>query len=83
MDVIVFLGGGAGALVAIGALLRGVWALNRRLVAIVDAVHDLVPDGGEALPEAVARIEVKLDEVSRRVKRLERKLDEHLLAARF
>lgn len=53
MDLIVYLGGGAGALLAIGAVLRWLWRANRRIVVIVDAVQELSPNHGHSIKDQV------------------------------
>lgn len=83
MDVIVYLGGGAAALLALGALLRGIWALNRRLVVILDAVGELAPDGGESVRDVVTRTEAKVDQAAAQLKELECRFERHLSATTF
>jgi hypothetical protein len=41
MDLLIYLGGGAGALLALGTLIRGAWRINRRIVGIAAAVVEL------------------------------------------
>lgn len=83
MNVLVYLGGGAAALLAIGALLRGIWALNRRLVSILDAVEELVPEQGESVLDVVTRTERKVNEAAAQLKELECRFERHLSTARF
>lgn len=85
MNLITWLGGGAAALLAIGALARGLWRINRRIVVIVDAVKELVPNGGRSIKDTVTRTERKVDDTAAKVDEntqklceLERRLDEHL-----
>lgn len=83
MSVLVYLGGGAAALLAIGALLRAIWAWNRRLVVIVDAVAELAPNGGASMKDVVTRTEAKVDETARRLGALERRFEKHVSVSRL
>lgn len=78
MDLLILVGGGAAALLAIGALARGVWRINRRIVTIVDAVQELSPNGGRSIKDTVTRTERKVDATTAEVSELKRRLDEHL-----
>lgn len=85
MDLLILVGGGAAALLAIGALARGVWRVNRRIVVIVDAVKELTPNGGRSIKDTVTRTEHKVDETAAKVEdtarelcELKRQFDEHL-----
>lgn len=78
MDVIMYAGGGAAALVAIGTLLRGAWNLNRRIVVIAGAVRELAPNGGKSIKDVVTRTEEKVDAHSAELSELRRRFDEHL-----
>lgn len=78
MDLIIYLGGGAAALLAIAAVIRGGWRVNRRLVLILDAVKELTPNGGRSIKDTVTRTERKVDENTVKLCELERRLDEHL-----
>lgn len=78
MELIIYLGGGAAALLAIGTLSRGLWRFNRRTVIIVDAVKELVPNGGRSIKDTVTRTERKVDENTQKLCELERRLNEHL-----
>lgn len=85
MDLLIWLGGGAAALLALGALARSVWRINRRIVTIVDAVKELTPNGGRSIKDTVTRTERKVDETAARVDdtarelcELKRQFDEHL-----
>jgi hypothetical protein len=78
VDLIVYLGGGAAALLAIGALVRSMWRINRRIVTIVDAVRELAPNGGGSIKDTVTRTERKLDETTQEVCELRDRLDRHL-----
>lgn len=81
MHLLIYLGGGAAALLALGTLARGIWRLNRRIVTIVDAVKELSPNGGRSIKDTVTRTEQKLDETAAEVCELKRRLDEHLGSA--
>ena len=78
MDLLIWLGGGAAALLALGALARAVWRINRRIVVIVDAVKELTPNGGRSIKDTVTRTERKVDENTQELCELKRRLDEHL-----
>lgn len=78
MDLIIYLGGGAAALLAISALARTLWRVNRRIVTIVDAVRELAPNGGRSIKDTVTRTERKLDETTQEVSELKDRLDRHL-----
>lgn len=85
MDLLIYFGGGAAALLAIGALARGVWRINRRIVTIVDAVRELTPNGGRSIKDTVTRTEQKVDDTAAKVEdtarelcELKRQFDEHL-----
>jgi hypothetical protein len=79
MDVILYAGGGAAALVAVGTLLRGVWNLNRRIVLIAGAVKELAPNGGRSIKDVVTRTETKVDEHTTQLCELKKKFEAHLL----
>lgn len=85
MDLLIWLGGGAAALLALGALARSAWRINRRIVVIVDAVKELTPNGGRSIKDTVTRTERKVDETAAKVDdtardlcELKRQFDEHL-----
>lgn len=92
MDLLILVGGGAAALLAIGALARGVWRINRRIVTIVEAVQELAPNGGKSIKDTVTRTErkvddaaskvdaaaAKVDDTARELLELKRRFDEHL-----
>lgn len=78
MDVIMYAGGGAAALVAIGTLLRGAWNLNRRIVVIAGAVRELAPNGGKSIKDVVTRTEEKVDAHASELAELRRRFDDHL-----
>lgn len=92
MDLLIYLGAGAAALIAIGALARGIWRINRRIVVIVNAVQELSPNGGRSIKDTVTRTEekvddtaskvdataVKVDETARELCELKERFDEHL-----
>lgn len=92
MDLLIWLGGGAAALLALGALARSVWRINRRIMVIVDAVKELTPNGGRSIKDTVTRTEQKVDETAAKVDdtaakvedtarelcELKRQFDEHL-----
>jgi hypothetical protein len=80
MDLLIYLGAGAAALIAIGALARGVWRINRRIVTIVTAVQELSPNGGHSIKDTVTRTERKMDETSRELCELKQRFEEHLSA---
>lgn len=85
MDLIIYLGGGSAALLAIGALARSVWRINRRIVTIVDAVKELAPNGGHSIKDTVTRTERKVDDAAQKVddtaqelSELRQRFEEHL-----
>lgn len=85
MNLLTYLGAGAAALLALGALARGLWRVNRRLVVIVDAVKELAPNGGRSIKDTVTRTERKVDEVVEKadataedLRRLRERFDAHL-----
>ena len=78
MDLLIYLGGSAAALLALGALARGLWRINRRIMTIVDAVKELSPNGGRSIKDTVTRTEEKLDETSRELCELKERFEEHL-----
>lgn len=78
MDLIIYFGGGSAALLAIGALARSVWRINRRIVTIVDAVKELSPNGGRSIKDTVTRTERKVDDTARELGELKQRFDEHL-----
>lgn len=85
MDLLIWFGGGAAALLAIGALIRAVWRISRRTVFIVDAVKELAPNGGRSIKDTVTRTERKVDETAQKVDEtarelceLKRRFDDHL-----
>lgn len=78
MDLLIWFGGGAAALLAIGALARAAWRINRRIVVIVDAVRELTPNGGRSIKDTVTRTEQKVDETTRELCELKQRFDEHL-----
>ncbi len=82
MDLLIWLGGGAAALLALGALARSVWRINRRIVVIVDAVKELTPNGGRSIKDTVTRTERKVDETAQEVCELKRRFEEHLDSGR-
>jgi hypothetical protein len=78
MDLLEWLGIGAGSLLALGALARVLWRFNRRIVKIVDAVQELVPNGGHSIKDTVTRTEEKVDETARELCELKQQFDDHL-----
>lgn len=92
MNLLIWLGGGAAALLTLGALARGLWRINRRVVIIVDAVQELAPNGGRSIKDVVTRTERKVDdtaskvdetaskvaETTRELCELKRRFDEHI-----
>lgn len=85
MDLLIYLGGSAAALLAIGAAARGAWRINRRIVVIVDAVKELAPNGGRSIKDTVTRTERKVDETAGKVdataeglRQLREQFDAHL-----
>lgn len=78
MDLLIWLGGGAAALLALGALARSMWRINRRIMVIVNAVQELTPNGGRSMKDTVTRTEAKVDENTEKLCELERRFDEHL-----
>lgn len=78
MNLLIWLGSSAAALLALGALARGLWRVNRRIVVIVDAVRELTPNGGHSIKDTVTRTERKVDETAQELCELKRQFDEHL-----
>ena len=78
MDLLIYLGGGAAAALAVGALIRAVWRINRRIVVIVDAVQELTPNGGRSIKDTVTRTERKVDGTVQELGELKRRFEEHL-----
>jgi hypothetical protein len=76
MELLIYLGGGAAALLAIGALARSMWRLNRRIVIIVDAVQELSPNGGRSIKDTVTRTEQKVDDAASKVDATAAKVDD-------
>ncbi|WP_128381281.1 hypothetical protein [Streptomyces cavernae] len=81
MNLLIYLGGGAGAMLALGALARGAWRFNRLIVQIAAAVVELVPNGGGSIKDTVHRTEQKVDDTTQKVEDNARELRE--LAERF
>jgi hypothetical protein len=85
MNLLIYLGAGSAALLAIGALARGIWHISRRTVIIVDAVKELAPNGGRSIKDTVTRTERKVDETAGKVdetadglRQLRERFDAHL-----
>ncbi|MFI0406570.1 hypothetical protein [Actinomadura sp. 3N508] len=66
-EVVIWVGGVAAAVAAIGFLLRGAWRTNRRFVRIADAVTELSPNSGHSIKDTVDRIETKVDGLDERL----------------
>ncbi|WP_151484860.1 hypothetical protein [Streptomyces albicerus] len=66
MHLLLYLGGGAGALLAIGACLRAAWRVNRRIVRIADLVTELSPNEGHSIKDAVDRMDGNLLDLTTR-----------------
>lgn len=77
-DLLIALGAGSAALLAIGALARGIWRISRRTVFIVDAVKELAPNGGQSIKDTVTRTEEKVDATAEDLRRLRERFDAHL-----
>lgn len=78
MNWLLAVGGGAGALAAIGVVLRGAWRINRHVVQLATVVTELSPNGGRSVKDTVdctketaARTEAKVDQLAAR-------FDQHL-----
>ncbi|MFF4292071.1 hypothetical protein ACFY0N_00270 [Streptomyces vinaceus] len=82
MDLLLYLGGGAGALLALGALARAVWAINRKIVEIVDLVQELSPDHGRSIKDQVTGTAADVAEIKTTLTDLSERLDEHLAEQR-
>jgi methyl-accepting chemotaxis protein len=76
MELLIYLGGGAAALLAIGAFVRSVWRINRRIVVIVNAVQELSPNGGRSIKDTVTRTEQKVDDAASKVDATAAKVDD-------
>lgn len=64
---LVELGQYAAAVTAIVGVILGAWWLTRRVVYIVDAVNQLLPDSGETVADRIRRIEEQQKSLSERV----------------
>lgn len=78
MTVLETLGAGAGALLVLGALLRGVWRFNRRIVRITDLVVELSPNHGHSVKDVVERNEQTAARTEAKVDDLAARFDQHL-----
>ncbi|MBD0838771.1 hypothetical protein [Streptomyces sp. TRM68416] len=78
MDLLEWFGVGAGSLLALGALARGVWLVLRRIVFTAEAVKELVPNGGGSIKDTVHRTEQKVDDTAQELSALKQRFDDHL-----
>ncbi|MGP4084188.1 hypothetical protein [Streptomyces sp. KR55] len=78
MNLLIYLGSGAAALVALGALARGAWRVNRRVVTIVDAVQELSPNSGHSIKDQVSSTAQDVAEMKESITDLTRRFDAHL-----
>ncbi|WP_327385087.1 hypothetical protein [Streptomyces sp. NBC_01207] len=78
MDVLVYLGAGAAAVLAVGAVGRAAWGLNRRIVQIVDLVQELSPDSGRSIKDQVSRTASEVIAMRSALTDLCRRFDDHL-----
>ncbi len=78
MDLLLYLGGGAGALLARGTLARAVWRVNRRIVVIVDAVQELSPNHGRSVKDQVTETRRDVVEIKTTVAELSARFEDHL-----
>lgn len=60
-NTVITIGAVCGALIAFGALARGVWWMVKKIVLIADAVHELLPNSGSSMKDQMTRMEKKLD----------------------
>ncbi|MFF4391424.1 hypothetical protein ACFY0G_32245 [Streptomyces sp. NPDC001552] len=82
MDLLLYLGGGAAALLALGGLARSVWAINRRIVVIVDLVQELSPDHGRSIKDQVTDTAADVADIKTTLCDLSGRFDEHLAEQR-
>lgn len=78
MEVLVYLGAGAAAMLAVGAVGRVAWGVNRRIVQIVDLVQELSPDSGNSIKDQVARTAQDVVAIRAALADLCRRFDDHL-----
>lgn len=78
MDLLELLGVAAGSILATGALARALWRINRRVVAVLGAVQELLPNGGRSIKDTVTRTEGAVQANTEALLELQRRLDEHL-----
>jgi hypothetical protein len=84
MTVLETVGAVVATVLGLGAIARGAWRANRRLVRITDAVTELSPNGGHSIKDRVeenaataARTEAKLDQLGARFDQHLRDHDQH------
>lgn len=70
MDLIKDVGAVSAALMAVAALLGGIWWVIRKLVKIADSVKQLHPNGGSSLADKVNKISEKQDEMTLNIETL-------------
>ncbi|MCM1964821.1 hypothetical protein [Streptomyces sp. G1] len=78
MDVLLYLGAAAGALLAVGAVARVAWGINRRVVTIVDLVQELSPDHGRSIKDQVTETARDVAEIKGALTDLCGRFDRHL-----
>src|SRR5690606_32504202 len=67
VNLLTILGASAAALLALGALARGPWRINRRIVVIVSAVQELAPKVSRSIRGAATRTARKVGEAVAKV----------------
>ncbi|KPI33250.1 hypothetical protein OV450_1338 [Actinobacteria bacterium OV450] len=78
MDVILYLGAGAGAALAVGGLARAAWAVNRRIVEMVDLLQELSPDHGRSLKDQVTGLTEDVGVIRAAMTDLCQRFDRHM-----
>lgn len=64
MNMVKDIGSVSTAVMAVAALLGGIWWIIRKLVKIAEAVKQLHPNGGSSLADKVNKISAKQDEMT-------------------
>lgn len=70
MDLVKNIGAVATSVMAVAALLGGIWWLVRRIVKITDAVQQLKTNGGSSLADKINRIEASQKEMTVSIEKL-------------
>lgn len=70
MEVVKTIGSVSTAVMAVAALLGGIWWIIRKLVKIADAVKQLQPNGGSSLADKVNKISANQDAMTKNIETL-------------